>query len=92
MRLIDADALLNTARMTIDWEAENINDAPTVDAMPIVHGYWYGDEYDGYADDCPVYYSFGCSLCNNIIFDEETPEKYSYCPYCGTKMDGNGKV
>ena len=60
--------------------------APTVDAVPVVHGVWVWNE----EDECWV-----CSICelsalNNyrgISVDSE------YCPHCGADMRGtnNGK-
>ena len=92
MRLIDADAVLD--RYYADWEyhcitmAEDdrqwlrqcIDHAPTINAVPVVHGRWVhlgGDEW------C-------CSACGNVIHTEgrwEKPDE-NYCPNCGAKMDG----
>ena len=59
-----------------------IEDAPTVDAVPVVYGRWekrkaivFDDEMIGYR----------CSVCNTT-WDAET----NYCPNCGAKMDGDG--
>lgn len=53
---------------------------PTIDAIPVKHGYWIGDI---------------CSCCNRDLMDYfhytedgcilEHPE---FCPNCGAKMDG----
>ena len=95
MRLIDADALiadlydekkhnlliarfkLCTADM-VDLKFL-INEAPTIDAAPVVHGEWIwterGDEdYEQY---------FVCSKCGQQQYVET-----NYCPDCGAKMDG----
>lgn len=50
-----------------------IEDAPTVDAVPVVHGRWI------YHDDGVI----TCSECENA----ESSDSY-YCRYCGAKMDG----
>ena len=50
-----------------------IEDAPTVDAVPVVHGEWI------HHDDGVV----TCSECGNA----ESSDSY-YCRYCGAKMDG----
>lgn len=66
-----------------------IDDAPTVDAEPVVHGHW--KEYSHSAlvrwkDGEPVWADrsvFRCSRC-----DFGTIAKHNYCPRCGAKMDG----
>ena len=62
-----------------------IDEQPTVDAVPVVHGrYEMGiDEGDYEYGTCSVcgyneYNAFGCCLPHN------------YCPNCGAKMDGDG--
>ena len=56
-----------------------IEDMPTVDVAPVVHGHWIEKEK----------YSFGimydCSLCDNRILDNGY--SWNYCPNCGAKMD-----
>ena len=53
-----------------------IDNAPTIDAVPVVHGYWlYGDEYAGHHD-------VDCSVCGDYA-----RTYYDYCPNCGAKMD-----
>ena len=37
-----------------------IDNAPTFDVVPVVHGEWIGVEYDGYADGNPVYNVWEC--------------------------------
>lgn len=57
-----------------------MEDAPTVDARPVVHGHWAhlgGDEW------C-------CTVCGEVIHTEgswEKPDK-KFCYECGAKMDG----
>lgn len=58
--------------------ADMIEDAPEIEAVPVVHGEWtkiYGS--------CMYVFSFRCSECNCLIeFDT------NFCPNCGAKMDG----
>ena len=98
-RLIDADAFKAQLQREIDiyfdengggihtaMEArDEVDNAPTVDAVPVRHGKYIGTEFDGYADGCPVYYEWKCSECG-CVFEEEEPT-YNYCPNCGAKMD-----
>lgn len=84
MRLIDADALLQTfcaeCNHTIkceDCDIEyHITHAPTIEAELVKRGKWF---YDEIADEYLVY---RCSACD-IPSDLDTP----YCPWCGAKME-----
>lgn len=83
-RLIDADALVKTLNEVLDEDpslskvllvrfAEQIlNEAPTVDAEPVRHGYWVVDE-DG---------NIKCSECGHRGVGD------NYCENCGAKMVG----
>lgn len=89
MRLIDADALIYD-EIDDDLLAvfkHDIDDAPTVDAVPVRHGKWiYGEDRNG-ADG---YY---CSECHKHVrwhYKEEHINfiyNYSFCPHCGARMD-----
>lgn len=86
--LIDRDALgvgpanpkvfKNTAYAD-GWNAllRIINQAPAVDAAPVVHGKWKPDPY--------CYHVFHCSVCDSPFWAMR-----AYCPHCGAKMDGEG--
>lgn len=88
MRLIDADAL-GVGRCSRDvlpadycagWNGliRLLEKAPTVDAVPVVHGRW--DNMDGYKTR---------KVCSECGWDvPEYGKFYSYCPNCGAKMDG----
>ena len=104
-RLIDANALLEKVqfRMAIDNKNAEIiagcvditrrliDNAPTVDAVEVVHGEWTVIEDD--YDDCTI---LECSVCEvSFRFDEydgllPQAQTYHYCPNCGAKMDGYG--
>lgn len=55
---------------------------PTADVQEVRHGKWlYEDSDIGWTD-------YKCSACGNIISTVAQDEDlYSYCPYCGAKMD-----
>lgn len=89
MRLIDADALKQEIREAIkhlrNYQGvavclKALNDAPTIEAEPVRHGYWEesptGNKNFNY-----------CSVCEGAIqkYDNET---FAYCPHCGARMDG----
>lgn len=90
-RLIDADALLENAKKYVYQSdmtttialgiAETwIKDAPTVDAVPVVHGRWIGGELGM----CSVCKREGCA---SDIFDMCDLDGQHYCPNCGAKLD-----
>ena len=63
----------------IETAKEIVEDAPSADVTPVVHGKWINTrpivEYKGF---CQV----KCSICESI-------EPYgNYCPNCGARMDG----
>lgn len=87
MRLIDADALHKSLEEVYEhpdsmirdsawWFFGKLEDAPTVDAAPVVHGRWVMDG----RDHCH------CSECKNGR-NIKTQIGWNYCPNCGTKMD-----
>ena len=64
-----------------------IDNAPTVDAMEVVHGRWIKkiDMVESYLADCTeVFYE--CSVCESANIGESP-----YCPNCGAKMDGGNE-
>ena len=87
MRLIDVDDLgvgrcskdVLPAAYCAGWNGllGLIEKAPTVDAVPVVHGRWV-DAGRGIK---------ACSNCNHGI-KEHMAYANHYCPNCGAKMDG----
>lgn len=89
MRLIDVDELLKTnihivgSIMTSSGKIQNIDaiqvieieNAPTIDAVPVKHGKWLSGELD----------FCNCSVCGNEIPEHAISP---YCDECGAKMDG----
>ncbi len=68
-------------RCVCELDAE---DAPTVDAVEVVHGRWIGKG---------GLYQGECSVCGYMTFDktaEWARSYWHYCPNCGAKMDGDG--
>lgn len=63
-----------------------IKEAPAVDAVPVVHGYWVGTA-DGYADGELVYDMWECSECGYDADGADEKPDWNYCPNCGAKMD-----
>lgn len=77
MRLIDADELKKKAVWieerggfsTLSIEIDDIRRAPTVDAVPVVHGRWVANEF-----------GYSCSICG---CNSKLPLPYD--AYCGAK-------
>ena len=63
---------------------ERVKNAPTVDAVEVVHAYWIKHEYAEEENGLLVP-NYECSACHSW----ERYESY-YCPNCGAKMDGDG--
>lgn len=98
MRLIDADALNDYVMdtwgggnidNTVIWYGdvlEAIHNAPTIDAVPVVHGRWEIKLLNDYQK-----YSVTCSICGWVGIDNydsyDDPSDFNYCPNCGAKMD-----
>lgn len=57
-----------------------IDNAPAVDAVPVVHGRWVERHHN---NPLGGYFMNHCSVCGMGRYEE-----YNYCPNCGTKMDG----
>lgn len=94
MRLIDADALYDIVIDSIKPMTTNeaiilqdfvalLEDAPTVDAEPIVHGHWVRD----FSITEDTFYK--CSVCGRqeCLMEKYDPKvEMPYC-HCGAKMD-----
>ena len=67
-----------------------IDDAPTVDAVPVKHGRWikkrYWSEGVGMGERYGYYYS--CSKCGNLVCGGYDECGKKYCDECGARMDG----
>ena len=59
-----------------------MEDAPTVDAVEVVHGRW--GEYEVFKGAASLN-GYPCSACGKRV-----SAKTNYCPNCGAKMDGDG--
>ena len=95
IRLIDANALLKAIESESDLNygerlldpiefADMVEDAPTVDAVPVVHGRWEPVDHDG------SWRVDRCSVCHRRMHYVDYDQPYQYCPNCGAKMDGDG--
>lgn len=64
-----------------------INNIPTIDATPVVHGHWI--PYDKIVDDFSYAFGYGqCSACKKVRWLVlANGRQMNYCPSCGAKMD-----
>lgn len=84
MRPIDADALLERYGEPCHSFRDVIEDMPTLDVAPTVHGEWIindivVDNNGRTMPDWPM-----CSKCR-----QKSDLEWDYCPRCGAKMDGD---
>ena len=88
MRLIDADAFLERMSHTDRFFGVvfDINDAPTVDAVPVVHGWWltWEERFPGRTPRRKSMLGVFCSACHN-----HADNMSNYCPNCGARMDAD---
>ena len=104
-RLIDANALGRDTfhvmcegeygepceRCVVDWD--DIETAPTVDAVEVVHGRWLSlEEYAEKigADATKAEYPGAWVFCSECGQQMRSINGWYYCPNCGAKMDGDG--
>lgn len=97
MRPIDADAfaihvalymaenayLNDTALDVLKKIAKWLDEEPTLDLAPVVHGEWI-------ENDTPFTRQRRCSVCGHND-NYKTAIKGKFCWYCGAKMDGGKK-
>jgi hypothetical protein len=81
------DTALDVLKKISKW----LEEEPTLDYAPVVHGEWIECdwvEYDNH-DECVHYPKQGlkCTACFNV-FKKQLLWKRNYCPNCGAKMDG----
>lgn len=86
MRLIDADALEYDTEWSeyhdgfTAYSQMEIDTAPTIDAVSVVHGEWIVSYIDGIKQT-------ECSACGKS-FTTYDVYGWNYCPWCGAKMKG----
>lgn len=94
--LISREALLKMVRRYEEYDeggwsltvkavpVEAIEDAPAVEAVPVVHGRWI-DRGDYVTT---AYGSLDIKVCSNCNAEVTIDQYDDYCPNCNAKMDG----
>lgn len=78
----------NGVRCRSCWVDDGIGfleDAPTIEAEPVVHAYWIKEQ-----DEYGIDRGWKCSNCRCSVY-EMTYEPYEGCPHCRAKMDGGNE-
>ena len=100
MRLIDADALIKRMPSVMDMQDVYlpihlkellIDDAPTVDAVPVRHGKWIkGSETKRIKENRygVLFDAYYCSACESEAYWDSDYGQilFHYCPNCGARM------
>ena len=82
MRLIDADELkIQFDGHFVGVAKNDLDNAPTVEAEPIIHGHWIRE-----------YYQLGTAITNSVLVEcsnchKKVVDSTDFCPNCGAKMD-----
>lgn len=68
-----------------------VNDAPIIEAVPVVHGKWnpgkiLSHEFVGNVCVSIDFEDWRCSICG-IVVEQPNMPLYKYCPNCGAKME-----
>ena len=89
MRLVDADKIRwksypnDYGETNDDYVGKcDIDNMPTVDAVPVVHGRWLDNRADGYK------WAFICSRCG-YVDGHPFGDRHNFCPNCGAKMEND---
>lgn len=76
--------------LKLAWIEKAVDDAPTVDAIPVRHGRWVewpecAKYAEAYSED-----HIACSVCGHVfnVLDNNC-EEFKYCPNCGACMRGD---
>lgn len=103
-RYIDAEKCAQkiTALVELEWGyvgidediKEIFNTIPAADVVPVVHGYWRPIYSNKSCENVKRAMWYECSECNRQISDGTYSRgiDYEFCPYCGTRMDGENNV
>lgn len=74
------DIAENVLKQAKETALRLVEEAPTIEADPVVHGEWV-------QNDIGIYF---CSVCDSEAYwdTDYGQQLFPCCPYCGTPMDG----
>ncbi|MCH3961149.1 MAG: hypothetical protein LKE48_03320 [Solobacterium sp.] len=66
-----------------------VDDAPTIEAAPVVHAHWetYSNPYAFTPGGCPYVRCSHCHGYGSMHLGGPEGYRWDYCPCCGAKMD-----
>ena len=73
----DDDGSCSRAGVDLREMLDEIENLPTIDAVPVVHGRWINQD--------STYTRYECSVCKARNYGGHE----RFCPNCGAKMDGD---
>jgi hypothetical protein len=73
-RFLENAIVLRGEKQWLEALIDAVNTAPTVDAVPVVHGKWNRNRNELFSCRCSI-----CNAWNNF--------QRAYCPNCGAKME-----
>ena len=85
---------INTMISGMERVLDIVEDAPTVDAVPVVHGYWIDSTSVDHIGRI-IEHSIDCSVCDSVFKDDSREvvkywkKHFKVCPFCGSLMDGD---
>lgn len=80
---------IDDAELKREYIKEWMPTLPTVDAVPVKHGQWLEDEKAYPGPDLSNYVCSSCKRVGGTWIKGLKPENlFTYCPWCGAKMDG----
>ena len=96
MRLIDVDVITDheiidylgiSYASRLDDVRDLLDEQPTIEAIPVVHGEWKYGDWDKGGHWVSGSKKVRCSHCHRV-FDSDNLNIWHWCPQCGAKMKG----
>lgn len=82
--LLDKDFITETKIVWFIKLLKIIENAPTIEAKPVVHAHWE-EHREFYEDEGFEGYYYSCSNCGGTLYGDV--EGFNFCHCCGAQMD-----